>query len=87
MKLFIFCLSTLSKRNVLMVNIFAVGFILVNAFLSLRDAESRKGTMCLFCVPIHKKRSQNTQVVPMKALDGAKYTWQTKMLSILMEVF
>ena len=38
-------------------NILYFCFILLIAFLFLflRDADSRKGTLCPFCVPIHKK--------------------------------
>ena len=39
-------------------NILAICFILVIAFLFLRDADSRKGTLCPFYVPIHKKKER-----------------------------
>ena len=37
-------------------------FILFIAFLFLflRDADSRKGALCPFCVPIHKKKKKKT---------------------------
>ena len=40
-------------------NILAICFILITAFLFLflGDTDSRKSTLCLFCVPIHKKRA------------------------------
>ena len=40
-------------------------FILLIAFLFLflRDADSRKGTLCPFCVPIHKKKKKKKKSV------------------------
>ena len=40
-------------------NILSICFILFIAFLFLflRDSDSRKGTLCPFCVPIHKKKN------------------------------
>ena len=32
------------------------------SFHFLRDADSRKGTLCPFCVPIHKKKNQQNFV-------------------------
>ena len=43
-------------------DIFKICFILFIAFLFLflSDADWRKGTLCPFCVPIHKKKKERT---------------------------
>ena len=45
-------------------DILSICFILFIAFLFLflRDADSKKGTLCPFCVPTHKKKKEGTHV-------------------------
>ena len=43
-------------------NILAICYILVIAFLFFRDTDLRKGALCPFCVPIHKKKKKKVNV-------------------------
>ena len=37
---------------------------------ALRDADSRKGAMCLFCVHIHKEKEKKMGLQPMNFIPG-----------------
>ena len=76
------CLTTAYRKECnlshwfLKCNILAICFILVIAFLFLRDADSRKGTLCLFCVPIHKKREKKERkrgIIPLLMPKDVQY--------------
>ena len=59
MTFFFFFLSYVCTSLFHFFDIFAVFFLSLDIdfrFLFLRDADSIKGVMCPFCVPIHKKK-------------------------------
>ena len=88
-KLLNFSLSKLSRLNFSQLNILTVCFILVIAFLFLRNTDSRKGTMCAFFVPIHKKKKIKVRTLKLylrKHSMGLSILSGQKKLCILMEV-
>ena len=47
--------NTSSDEMLVTITVTCIAFL----FLFLRNTDSRKGTICPFCVPIHKKKNYN----------------------------